>query len=201
MKFCFLSRIRQKQKTNRGSRKSKEGPPREKESKSSSISSKSDSGYSESNLQSSIATVSGVDCVLEDSNKPHKKPSIPLISYQDENMKHVERSQSETDVTRMSADSSSSSGPSEKEQTEIYKPNRNDRKKEKEREKEAIRKQMAQRIKSASERPMSKEIPSEKKTPQSVDKDKGQKHLAEKKPLRQVKSAGSSRTPVNEVLF
>ncbi|XP_031558304.1 transcription initiation factor TFIID subunit 11-like, partial [Actinia tenebrosa] len=95
----------------------------------------------------------------------------------------------------MSTESSSSNGPSEKGQTEINMGNRNEIMKKKEREREVIRKQMAQRRKSASEKPVTKDRVVEIKVKHVV---KEESHVLVKKSVRQVRSAGSSRTPANE---
>jgi len=148
--------------------------------------------------------VSGVDCVLEDTDKP--TPGKPRSTPTNDHQKPIERSHSENDVGRASVDSthssSSSSGQSVKEQTEVYAPTKNEvvsQKDEKERGKEAIKKQMAQRRrKSASERSISKE-----QSPQVVSKGVEHKHCSiveEKTPARRVRSAGSDRPPTNEVM-
>ena len=116
-------------------------------------------------------------------------------------MKLVQRSNSENDVTRVSTESSSSSEPLEKEQPESKMGNKDEIMKKKEREREAIRKQMAQRRKStSSEKLVAKDGVGENKVKQVVDRNREESHLLVKKPVRQVRSAGSSRTPVNEVI-
>jgi len=143
--------------------------------------------------------VSGVDCVIEEPDKPKKVNSPQPYSHPT----HVSRSQSENDMGRASVDSSqssSSSGTLEKEDEQ--KPARNGdiavREKKVVKEKEAIKKQMEQRRRKTS---ASKErIPEEQLL--AVDRE-GRKHdkLTEKKSTpRRVHSAESSRPKPNEVI-
>ena len=95
---------RQKQRrssSNRMEKRSVEISPTKKNN-----SAKSDSGYGESNHQSSIVTVSAVDCVLSEDPTPCGKPA--------------KESPRQSDSGRASVESTSSSGSSEKGQTEIY---------------------------------------------------------------------------------
>lgn len=128
--FLEGTKNRQKQKTVT----KEERTPSAKSKSSSSQPPKLDSGYVGSGLEVSIATISAVDCVLEDekSTKQSPKPS------------------SRNDRGRSSVDStSSSSGSSEKGRTEADVKKTEQKNAVDLKQKESIRKQMADRKKSA----------------------------------------------------
>ena len=172
---CFKL-FRQKQRTSsKGERISSA-----KSKSSDSRTSKSDSGYSGSGLEASIATISGVDCVIED-EQPAKKSPKPS---------------SRNDQGRSSVDStSSSSGSSEKGKTEVNVKKIEERNEVDLKQKEAIKKQMAERKKSAgSERTGNRQAASSvRRSSEDVKKTAAGE---EKRPLP---SVVKSKTPKAEV--
>ena len=176
--------FRQKQKTSSKGERASSAKSKSSESRTS----KSDSGYSGSGLEASVATISAVDCVIED-EKPAKKSPKPL---------------SRNDQGRSSVDSaSSSSGSSEKGNTEIDVKKIEDKNSVDLKQKEAIKKQMAERKKSAgSEKTGSRQAAKQRGVDENVSVRKSAEDVKkagvveEKRPLP---SAGKLKTPKEEV--
>ncbi|XP_001641753.3 serine/threonine-protein kinase Nek4 [Nematostella vectensis] len=136
-------------------------------------SSKSQSQSSDPSLHSSIATVSGVDCVIEEPSSPprlvprqrSKEPSSPARSSVESNS------------------SSSSTSSSEKGQTEIHVHDSAEQKKKLERQRELIKKQMAERRRS--------ERSNKEQQRNNLQADERGNQEDEKKPVPRARSAGS----------
>lgn len=175
--------FRQKQKTSSKGERASSAKSKSSESRTS----KSDSGYSGSGLEASVATISAVDCIIED-EKPAKK-SPKLLSRNNQGRSSVDSA-------------SSSSGSSEKGNTEMDVKKIEEKNSVDSKQKEAIKKQMAERKKSAgSEKTGSRRAAKQR----GVDEDSSVRRSAEdvkagaveeKRPLP---SAGKLKTPKAEV--
>ena len=159
-----------------------------KSKSSSSQSSKSDSGYGGSRLEASIATISAVDCVIDD-EKPAKKSPKPS---------------SRNDQERSSVDStSSSSGSSEKGRTEVNVKKTEEKNAVDLKQRELIRKQMAERKKSAgSEKTSNKQAVKQRGVEGDISVRKSAedvKKAAAMEEKRLLPSPGKSKTPKAEV--
>lgn len=181
--FLEGTKNRQKQKTV----SKQERVSSAKSKSSSSQSSKSDSGYGGSRLEAAIATISAVDCVIDD-EKPAKKSPKPS---------------SRNDQERSSVDStSSSSGSSEKGRTEVNVKKTEEKNAVDLKQRELIRKQMAERKKSAgSEKTSNKQAVKQRGVEGDISVRKSAedvKKAAAMEEKRLLPSPGKSKTPKAE---
>lgn len=159
----FLEGTKNRQKKKTGS---KERIPSAKSRETQSQSSKSDSGNSGSGLEGSIATASAIDCIIEEEKLPKQARNNKERSFTDS--------------------SSSSSGYSEKGQTEVHVEKSKGKNAIELKQREMIKKQLSERKRSASEKSSNASVSKQKVAEKLVE------DIEEKRPLPVVTKA---RTP------
>lgn len=159
----FLEGTKNRQKKKTGS---KERIPSAKSRETQSQSSKSDSGNSGSGLEGSIATASAIDCIIEEEKLPKQARNNKERSFTDS--------------------SSSSSGYSEKGQTEVNVEKSKGKNAIELKQREMIKKQLSERKRSASEKSSNASVSKQKAAEKLVE------DIEEKRPLPVVAKA---RTP------
>ncbi|XP_015773755.1 PREDICTED: serine/threonine-protein kinase Nek4-like [Acropora digitifera] len=159
----FLEGTKNRQKKKTGS---KERIPSAKSRETQSQSSKSDSGNSGSGLEGSIATASAIDCIIEEEKLPKQARNNKERSFTDS--------------------SSSSSGYSEKGQTEVNVEKSKGKNAIELKQREMIKKQLSERKRSASEKSSNASVSKQKVAEKLVE------DIEEKRPLPVVAKA---RTP------
>lgn len=159
----FLEGTKNRQKKKTGS---KERIPSAKSRETQSQSSKSDSGNSGSGLEGSIATASAIDCIIEEEKLPKQARNNKERSFTDS--------------------SSSSSGYSEKGQTEVNVEKSKGKNAIELKQREMIKKQLSERKRSASEKSNNASVSKQKVAEKLVE------DIEEKRPLPVVAKA---RTP------
>lgn len=159
----FLEGTKNRQKKKTGS---KERIPSAKSRETQSQSSKSDSGNSGSGLEGSIATASAIDCIIEEEKLPKQARNNKERSFTDS--------------------SSSSSGYSEKGQTEVNVEKSKGKNAIELKQREMIKKQLSERKRSASEKSSNASVSKQKVAEKLVE------DIEEKRPLPVVTKA---RTP------
>lgn len=159
----FLEGTKNRQKKKTGS---KERIPSAKSRETQSQSSKSDSGNSGSGLEGSIATASAIDCIIEEEKLPKQARNNKERSFTDS--------------------SSSSSGYSEKGQTEVHVEKSKGKNAIELKQREMIKKQLSERKRSASEKSSNASVSKQKVAEKLVE------DIEEKRPLPVVAKA---RTP------
>lgn len=159
----FLEGTKNRQKKKTGS---KERIPSAKSRETQSQSSKSDSGNSGSGLEGSIATASAIDCIIEEEKLPKQARNNKERSFTDS--------------------SSSSSGYSEKGQTEVHVEKSKGKNAIELKQREMIKKQLSERKRSASEKSSNASVSKQKAAEKLVE------DIEEKRPLPVVAKA---RTP------
>lgn len=167
--FC-VSLCRQKKKTGSKERissaKSRETQPQ---------SSKSDSGNSGSGLEGSIATASAIDCIIEEEKLPKQARNNKERSFTDS--------------------SSSSSGYSEKGQTEVNVEKSKGKNAIELKQREMIKKQLSERKRSASEKSSNASVSKQKVAEKLVE------DIEEKRPLPVVAKARTPRAEVQKLFL
>lgn len=159
----FLEGTKNRQKKKTGS---KERIPSAKSRETQSQSSKSDSGNSGSGLEGSIATASAIDCIIEEEKLPKQARNNKERSFTDS--------------------SSSSSGYSEKGQTEVHVEKSKGKNAIELKQREMIKKQLSERKRSAGEKSSNASVSKQKAAEKLVE------DIEEKRPLPVVAKA---RTP------
>lgn len=159
----FLEGTKNRQKKKTGS---KERIPSAKSRETQSQSSKSDSGNSGSGLEGSIATASAIDCIIEEEKLPKQARNNKERSFTDS--------------------SSSSSGYSEKGQTEVHVEKSKGKNAIELKQREMIKKQLSERKRSAGEKSSNASVSKQKAAEKLVE------DIEEKRPLPVVTKA---RTP------
>lgn len=159
----FLEGTKNRQKKKTGS---KERIPSAKSRETQSQSSKSDSGNSGSGLEGSIATASAIDCIIEEEKLPKQARNNKERSFTDS--------------------SSSSSGYSEKGQTEVNVEKSKGKNAIELKQREMIKKQLSERKRSAGEKSSNASVSKQKAAEKLVE------DIEEKRPLPVVAKA---RTP------
>lgn len=159
----FLEGTKNRQKKKTGS---KERIPSAKSRETQSQSSKSDSGNSGSGLEGSIATASAIDCIIEEEKLPKQARNNKERSFTDS--------------------SSSSSGYSEKGQTEVNVEKSKGKNAIELKQREMIKKQLSERKRSAGEKSSNASVSKQKAAEKLVE------DIEEKRPLPVVTKA---RTP------
>lgn len=167
--FC-VSLCRQKKKTG-----SKERIPSAKSRETQSQSSKSDSGNSGSGLEGSIATASAIDCIIEEEKLPKQARNNKERSFTDS--------------------SSSSSGYSEKGQTEVNVEKSKGKNAIELKQREMIKKQLSERKRSASEKSNNASVSKQKVAEKLVE------DIEEKRPLPVVAKARTPRAEVQKLFL
>lgn len=167
--FC-VALCRQKKKTG-----SKERIPSAKSRETQSQSSKSDSGNSGSGLEGSIATASAIDCIIEEEKLPKQARNNKERSFTDS--------------------SSSSSGYSEKGQTEVNVEKSKGKNAIELKQREMIKKQLSERKRSASEKSSNASVSKQKVAEKLVE------DIEEKRPLPVVAKARTPRAEVQKLFL
>ena len=174
--FLFsVSLCRQKKKTG-----SKERIPSAKSRETQSQSSKSDSGNSGSGFECSIATASAIDCIIEEEKLP-KQAQV--------NLTRNNKERSFTDS------SSSSSGYSEKGQTEVHVEKSKGKNAIELKQREMIKKQLSERKRSAGEKSSNASVSKQKVAEKLVE------DIEEKRPLPVVAKARTPRAEVQKLFL